>query len=344
MIHLFAVTTRGLEDVSAAEMAGLPTMQIGEIGYRRIAAAYAGPLAPLLALRTVDDLFVQLAEWHGITHQRAALSTLQQLSLDLDLWTAASLRAQVRRISDLPSFSVSANFVGRRNYTVDEIKQAVAAGVEAISGWRYRSSDQESEINIRLFMEHEHVYVGMRLGDRPLYKRPYKQAHVPGSLKPSVAAALLQMAGVQAGDRVLDPCCGAGTILIEAALMGAHAQGGDSTQDALDAAHANARAAAVEVDVQRWDARRLPLASAAVDHVVTNLPWGRQIEIEVDVAQFYGELCVEIARVLRSGGSAVLLTTLPQFVDLPSMRLDSQRVISLFGQQATILAFAQPSH
>src|SRR5690606_19149211 len=102
-----------------------------------------------------------------------------------------------------------------------------AAGVEAISGWRYRPSDQESEINIRLFMEHEHVYVGMRLGDRPLYKRPYKQAHVPGSLKPSVAAALLQLAGVQAGDRVLDPCCGAGTILIEAALMGARAQGGD---------------------------------------------------------------------------------------------------------------------
>jgi 23S rRNA G2445 N2-methylase RlmL len=339
MIELFAVTTRGLEDVSAEEMACLPAMRIDEVGYRRIAASYAGPLDAVLALRTVDDLFIRLAEWHGISHQRAALATLHQLSLDLDLWQAAGIRGHVSRLSASPSFSVSANFVGRRNYTVDEIKQAAATAIEAVAGWVYQTGDQESEVNIRLFMEHEQVYVGMRLGERPLHRRIYKQAHVLGSLKPSVAAALLRLAGLRPGETVLDPCCGAGTILIEAALMGAQARGGDVDPAALEAVQVNAHAAAVTLDVQLWDARRLPLDDGAVDHVVTNLPWGRQIEIEVEPAQFYQEVCQEMERVLGSRGSIVLLTTLPQFVDLPALRLVSERTISLFGQQATVLVF-----
>ncbi len=339
MIELFAVTTRGLEDVSAAEMAAVPAMQVGEVGYRRIAATYTGPLEAVLGLRTVDDLFIHLAEWHGISHHRAALATLREASLDLDLWQAAALRGQVSPLSDPPGFSVSANFVGRRNYSVDEIKRAVANGIEAISGWVYHSGDQESEINIRLFMELEHVYVGMRLGERPLYKRPYKQAHVPGSLKPSVAAALLRLARVQAGETVLDPCCGAGTILIEAALMGAQTQGGDVDPAALEAAQVNSRAAAVTLDVQPWDARRLPLEDGSVDAVVSNLPWGRQIEIDADPALLYQEMCAEMQRVLRPQGRMALLTTLPHLVALPSMPLVSERTISLFGQQATVMVF-----
>lgn len=339
MARLFAVTTRGLEQVSAGEMAELPGLRVDQVGYRRIAATYTGPIAAALALRTVDDLFVDLAEWHGISHHRAVLATLQQLSQELDLGPAAAVRAQVSPLSRPPSFSVSASFVGRRNYTSDEIKQAVAAGIMSGSGWSYQPSDQESEINIRLFIEHEDVYVGMRLGERPINRRPYKQAHVPGSLKPPVAAALLRLAGVQTGESVLDPCCGAGTILIEAALLGAAARGGDLAPTALEAARANARAAGVEIDLRLWDARRLPLESGSVAHIVTNLPWGRQIEVEVELARYYRELLGEMSRVLRRHGTMVLLTNLPQSIEVPAMRLVSQQTISLFGQQATVLIF-----
>lgn len=339
MAHLFAVTTRGLEQVSAGEMAELPGLRVDQVGYRRIAATYTGPIAAALALRTVDDLFIYLAEWHGISHHRAALPTLQQLSQELDLGPAVALRTQISPLSALPSFSVSASFVGRRNYTSDEIKQAVAAGITASAGWNYQPSDQESEINIRLFIEHEDVYVGMRLGERPINRRPYKQVHVPGSLKPPVAAALLRLAGVRAGESVLDPCCGAGTILIEAALLGAAARGGDLAPTALEAARANARAAGAEIDLQRWDARRLPLESGSVVHIVTNLPWGRQIEVEADLVRYYRELLGEMQRVLRRPGTIVLLTDLPQPIEAPGMRLISQQTISLFGRQATILIY-----
>lgn len=74
--------------------------------------------------------------------------------------------------------------------------------------------------------------------------------------------------------RVLDPCCGSGTIVIEAALQGALAFGGDSDLAAVQAAQVNCQAAGIAVSIQHWQAQALPLAAASVDRVISNLPWG----------------------------------------------------------------------
>ena len=337
MIDIFVVTNRGLEQVSAEEMAALPGLQVSQVGYRHINARYTGHAANLLALRTVDDVFIRVGEWHEIGPHRSTLALLEQLSMALDLWQAVNIRSQVQPLSNVPTFSVSANFVGKRNYSVDEIKLAVAKGVEAITGWQYQEDDRESEINLRIFIEHEDALVGMRLGSSPLHRRTYKQGHVPGSLKPSVAAALLMLAHVSPGITVLDPCGGAGTILIEAALMGAYAQGGDIDAGAIAAAKRNASAAGVEIDVQQWDARALPLADGSVERIVTNMPWGRQVEVEKPLWQLYRDACAEMERVLADGGRIVVLTNVPQLVTFANLTIEKQIEISLFGQQPTIV-------
>ena len=74
----------------------------------------------------------------------------------------------------------------------------------------------------------------------PYQNALYKQENVPGSLKPTVAAALLSLAGVRPGTRVLDPCCGAGTILIEAEAVQAEGWGGDIDLQIVKAAQNNA--------------------------------------------------------------------------------------------------------
>jgi 23S rRNA G2445 N2-methylase RlmL len=342
LLELFAVTNRGLESISAEEMARIRGVHITEVAYRRVHATFSGKLDALLTLRTVDDLFIQLAEWQGIGPHRSTLALLEQLALDLDLWQAVNVRSELQELGDSPTFSVSANFVGRRNYNADEIKRAVANGVEAISGWRYAEDDRQNEINIRLFIEHESALVGMRLASAPLYKRAYKQEHIPGSLKPSVAAALLFLAQVAPQQTVLDPCCGAGTILVEAAAMGAAAIGGDQDKTAIAAARSNAEAAGVSIDVQVWDARTLPLDNATVDRIVTNLPWGRQVEVDSGLADFYRATCAEIERLLVADGRIVLLTNLPDLVTFASHTIERKIEISLFGQQPTILV-AGPS-
>ncbi|MBN2007651.1 MAG: methyltransferase domain-containing protein [Anaerolineae bacterium] len=338
MIQVFALTTRGLEAVSASEMAALPGVQVRQVAYRRITAVCQDAV-PLLALRTVDDVFFDLGTWAGLVRQREALSALRRQVAALDLRPALKVCAALRSLPSELSFSLTVNFVGKRNYTGDEIKHVCAAAIAARHGWSYVSDDEAADLNVRVFIEHEFAWIGVRLGTRPLHRRPYKLEHVPGSLKPPVAAALLRLAGVPPGAQVLDPCCGAGTLLIEADLAGARVMGGDLSPEALCAARANGAAAAVPLRLRRWDARRLPLPDSGVDYVISNPPWGRAVAAGTDVNAFYRQICAEAHRVLVPGGRVVLLTSLPQ-MDFSGLRLETALEISLFGQTPSVLIFS----
>jgi 23S rRNA G2445 N2-methylase RlmL len=282
-----------------------------------------------------------VATWSGIGNTRDALTALVALSAELDLYRAAAICASLRPVREQPRFSVTANFVGSRNYNTEEIKEAFAAGVATTHfGWTYTSDDRTADINLRVFFEHEVAYVGVRLADQPLQNRAYKGQHVPGSLKPPVAAALVAMGGVVDGARLLDPCCGAGTILVEGALAGALACGGDVDPAAVAAARANAQAAGQTLRLARWDAQTLPLASGSVDRVVCNLPWGRKVEVDASLPALYRRILAELRRVVAPGGRLVLLTNAPELVDPLGLRRERELEISLLGQTPKILVFA----
>src|SRR5579871_2308201 len=121
-LSFFALTTAGLETLSAREIAMLPGVTIKTIAYRRISGTCAGSPASLLALRTVDDVFLEVVSWTDIGRQRSCLERLRHLSAHLDLHTAAMDCARLRPIHKPPTFSVTASFVGKRNYTSAEIK------------------------------------------------------------------------------------------------------------------------------------------------------------------------------------------------------------------------------
>jgi tRNA (guanine6-N2)-methyltransferase len=338
-ILIFALTTRGLETVSADEMAALFDMHITEKAYRRLAAEYDGSPVSLLSLRTIDDLYLDVAKWANVGHTRDTLTAIQAWSAALDLTAAVRLCAQVRPISASPLFSVTASFVGKRNYSADEIKSAVAAGVTSNFDWTYTPDDRQADLNIRIFIEHEIAYVGLRLSKSPLHERSYKQSQRPGSLKPPVAAAMLRLVEVTEGMSLIDPCCGAGTILIEGAQLGAVCVGGDIDTEAVTAARANADAARVTIDVRAWDVQSLPLPDQSVERVVTNLPWGRQIQMDAALEVFYRRVCAEIERVLAPGGRAAVLTSTPQLLRFDQLQPDQMIEISLFGQTPTIALY-----
>jgi tRNA (guanine6-N2)-methyltransferase len=334
MIKFFALTTRGLEEVSAGEIAEIPGVTVVESGYRRVAATVEGSPQQLLNLRTVDDVYVHVRTWQGVGHTRDMLGMIEKWSEQLDVQPAAHICASLRTIHPQPLFSVTASFVGKRNYSTDEIKNAVANGIYASQQWTYTGNDREADFNLRVFIEHEVAFVGLRLGKSPLHERTYKQVQRAGSLKPSVAAAMLRLAGVESGMHLLDPCCGVGTILIEGAATGATAQGGDIDPEAVAAAQANASALAIAI--QEWDARELPLENQSVERIVTNLPWGKQIKIDDDLGRFYRDVCAELERVLMPAGCVAVLTSTPHLLHFEQLRLKDTIEISLFGQTPTI--------
>jgi len=339
-MQIFALTTRGLEPIVAAEMAALPQLRIRERAYRRVLAEFHGQAAELLGLRTVDDVFAQLATWQRVAHTRDYLATIRERSAELMLAQARAYCETVRPIRDPVRFSVTANFVGRRNYSADEIKLAVAAGVEGSTGWSYQPDDAAAAINIRIFIEHDTALLGVRLASRPLHERRYKLAHRPGSLKPTVAAAMLRLGGLTAGARMLDPFCGAGTILVEAALSGAQAIGGDIDAEAVEHAAANARAAGVDAIIREWDARSLPLDDRSIDVIVSNPPWGRQIAGDASLPALYRESLLEMQRVVAQDGRIVLLVGEPSLVHIPALHIEHDVEISLFGQTPHIVVYS----
>jgi len=340
MNSIFAVTTRGLEDISARELSTLPNVTIDQVAYRRIFASCAGLLAPLLTLRTVDDVFLHVTTWSAIGRARTALNTLQTASAQLVLRPTLDICKSLRTIQEPPTFSITANFVGKRNYNTTEIKQACAVGITERNGWTYLDNDAEADLNVRIFIEGDTASVGVRLGAKSLSKRPYKQQHVLGSLKPAVAAALLSLANVTPGTRILDPCCGAGTILIEAGAYGVTAWGGDVDREAVEAAQFNAIQANASINVQQWDARALPVANASFERVISNLPWGRAVNIDGPTQTLYQQISEEIERVLAPGGRVVLLTNLPDQVRFRRLKCNQQLEISLFGQTPTIMVWS----
>jgi tRNA (guanine10-N2)-dimethyltransferase len=114
-------------------------------------------------------------------------------------------------------------------------------------------------------------------GERKPTDRPFFQ---PGSMDPLLARAVCNLARVDPGDRVLDPMCGTGGVLIEAGLLGARPLGTDAQAKMVAGARRNLTAYVPDFEVARADATALPLRDDSVDAVVFDAPYGRQSKIE----------------------------------------------------------------
>ncbi len=339
MTNIFALTTRGLESISAAEMAELAGVTVTGTSYRRINAECTDSLALLLGLRTVDDVYLTVGHWDGVLHTRDMLAQFNTWSDHLDVAQAAAEISTVRPIPEQTVFSVSVSFIGKRNYTADEVKASVAESITFKHKWMYTADDRDANLNIRVFIEHEDAIVGIRFGQHAQHERLYKMVERPGALKPTVAAAMLRLVDVQAGQRLLDPCCGSGTILIEAALMGAAVQGGDNDPEAIKATRQNMKDATVQGEVEQWDARVLPLRDSSNKRIVTNLPWGRQTFVNEDLGSFYHQVCAEMERIITDDGRIAILTSTPHLLKFSYLERIQSLEISLFGQNPTISVY-----
>jgi 23S rRNA G2445 N2-methylase RlmL len=141
---------------------------------------------------------------------------------------------------------------------------------------------------------------------------------------------------------VLDPLCGAGTIIIERGLMAAYDRliGGDLREEAVTMARRNARTADVTATWRAWDARSLPLDDASVTRVITNLPFGKQLGSHEENATLYAVLADEFKRVLSADGLLVALTSEDRLWEATlqerGWRLSKKVVIVVLGQPASI--------
>ena len=127
----------------------------------------------------------------------------------------------------------------------------------------------------------------------------------PGVMLPRFARAVVNLTLLSPGETLFDPFCGTGGFLLEAELLGALAAGGDADPAMV----AGSRMNLGNADLMRLDAGVLPLCTASVDTVATDLPYGQSSWIRGrDLDRLTPRALREIGRVLRPGRRAVIVT------------------------------------
>lgn len=304
----YVSVTSGLEEVAWDEITEkLTRPELVRWQRGRIFFEADDPPSRLLLLRSVDNVFVYLGEISGLTAARESLSRIQHFARTLDPSPALLLHSHVYGDSGEPSFRVTSKRTGTHDFNSIDVQCAAGQGLVDRHGWRVDLTGHDLEFR---FDVHDDVCLaGLRLSDSSLHRRS-RVVHGVASLKPTVAYCMIRLAGVDPNDVFVDPMCGAATILIERAVAGPYRLllGGDLFTTPLRLALQNVAAMHMQVDLFRWDARKLPLRDQSVDRLVSNLPFGRRVGSHDVNVRLYPGFLRSLARVLKPGGRAVLLS------------------------------------
>jgi tRNA G10 N-methylase Trm11 len=103
-----------------------------------------------------------------------------------------------------------------------------------------------------------------------------KPFNISSSLPNRLSRALVNLVRLQARS-LLDPCCGTGSILLEAQSLGIQAYGADQNKKMVGMARENLRYFGYDARVEHADARTY---QQSVDVLVTNLPYGRFWQVD----------------------------------------------------------------
>ncbi len=341
----YAVVFPGLEEVAADEVTrslhgevkrterGLLVFRLPEID------------VSVLRLRTTEDVFLFAWGTDQLTHKAADLDRIRRWTAkDTDWPRLLQIHHTIRpKPPGKPTYRLVTQMSGEHAYRRVDAGKALARGLEGKLPASWRPAEENAAVEIWLTIHGATAVCGLRLSDATMRHRTYKREHLPASLRPTVAAAMVRLAEARPNQVVLDPMCGAGTILAEQAEVArARLWGGDIEWSALRAAVINLRRFHPAV-LTRWDATRLPLAGDSVDRIISNPPFGIQLGQSEEIGPLYRRMVPEYARVLRPGGRVVLLAADPRplrdAAQAAGWKRRRELRVRVLGQPAAILVF-----
>jgi putative N6-adenine-specific DNA methylase len=176
------------------------------------------------------------ASWHEAMrlnlHCRLAQRVLVQLSRtpyrsENDLYEAASAIAWEIWFTPRQTFKIDVTAqhspLTSLNFAALRVKDAVADRFRAKRGERPDVNTQWPDVRIYAHLTTDHATLYIDTSGEPLFKRGWRQDKGDAPLKETLAAAMLAASGwptaMAQGQPLYDPCCGSGTIAIEAAQI-----------------------------------------------------------------------------------------------------------------------------
>jgi tRNA (guanine6-N2)-methyltransferase len=345
----------GLEAIAAEEITSALGGEVTRTGKGMVVFRVPDIDDRLLRLRTTEDVFLLGWGTDELSYRAEDLEKIRR-------WTAHNVdwprllrihHALRPKPKGKPTFRIVTQMVGQHGYRRADAGKALAKGLGGKLPASWRFADENAAVEIWLTIHGATAVCGLRLSERTMRHRTYKREHLPASLRPTVAAAMVQMVDLRPRQLLLDPMCGAGTILAEQLALGRHERGakirvlgGDIDHAALRVAEVNLRPVG-RANLVRWDATRLPLPDASVDAIASNLPFGVQLGEPEEIAPLYRKALREFNRVLRPGAKAALLVAdhaaLKEAARKVNWKLLRALHVRILGQPATMSLWRAPS-
>ncbi|MCG7600932.1 bifunctional 23S rRNA (guanine(2069)-N(7))-methyltransferase RlmK/23S rRNA (guanine(2445)-N(2))-methyltransferase RlmL [Halomonas sp. McH1-25] len=214
---LFVTCPKGVEALLAEEIAALG----GEVGKTTVAGVY---------VHTSLAMAYRVCLWSRLAN-RVILSLVQEEGIE----TPEALHAATRKIDwaghVVSGGSLAVDFHGQSDrirhtrFGAQTVKDGIVDALQAVGRERPNVDLRQPDLRIYAHLHRSRLTLGIDLSGSSLHQRGYRkeQGHAP--LKENLAAALLLRAGwlerARRGEPLIDPLCGSGTLVIEAALMAA---------------------------------------------------------------------------------------------------------------------------
>ena len=247
---------------------------------------------------------VGVLNWHG----------------DLDSLVEATLRIDYPELSEVARrggrFRVTCHRSGSHAFQSPDVERAVGGAL--FNRYGCAVDLERPDLNVAVDVVGPTAVVGYQLsGRKGMDRRHDWRFHPRITLRTPVAYGMLRLAGYtkQPGP-LMDPFCGAGTILLEAGGIANDIgvpvpalRASDREPAAVHGTTENLRAAGLSADVAQIDVHELKanVEADSLDYVVTDPPFGVRLGRKIDYHFLYQSLLAGAAYGLRSGGRLVLL-------------------------------------
>ena len=292
---------RALEHLGAENITGFRVRNYDYLSFR----LERSEIGSIRSVRMVEDLFAEVARIPGI----ARSSDIAKLSRRLDrpaLLASIDLKNELfpdhkPRRPGTPAYACFVRQDADHRVHRKRVSREVAARIARMFP-RWRMADPAG-LEFWVFWA-DVVVLTLRLSDKTLKYRGRKPPERPGALRPTIAAAMVELAAIKNGHTVLDPMCGTGTLLLECSLRSPRASLVGSDQSAAATAAARERLGE-KAAIERCEIDELDYAPGMFDRVLTNLPWGGQTPIRGPV---YTKGVAKLLDWVADDGVVVLLT------------------------------------
>lgn len=205
-----AKTFYGLEDVLVQELKQLGASQIVK---KNRAVEFLGDLGFLYkvnySLRTALKILVP------IHHFKAKNETIFEKEINKIPWENYFFNSQSFAIDT----TVYSDYFKHSQYIMLKMKDGIVDRFRKKFGKRPDIERFNPDIKFHLHISNQEVTISLDSSGDPLFKRGYRKSHFEAPINEVLAAGLLNLAGWDGKGNFLDPMCGSGTLLVEAAMI-----------------------------------------------------------------------------------------------------------------------------